>query len=443
MVTRASGTIVRELERIVAGQVYPYSALATDLQARIALAVEPDSQVECVVYPRTPEELAEIMACAHRNRWRVLPTGQASKLGWGGLARGIDLVVSTERLDRLIEHAVGDLTVTVEAGMRFTHLEKSLAAAGQFIALDPAYRESASLGGVLATADTGSLRQRHGGVRDLCLGLSLVRADGKIAKAGGRVVKNVAGYDLMKLLTGSYGTLGIVTQMTLRLYPLAEASRTVLLSGTVEAIAGVCLTLRTSALTPSGLDVLSSSTVARLDIAPGLGLAVGFTGLSASVDKQCGLCLEVGRAWGAEGTILADTRFEHRLHEHLRSAVPGPNVVLCKAGVLPARSVELLDTLDTVSAEYGLASSGIVYAGSGLAVLRFGPDAECAKAIARIRAYCESQAGFLSVLEASPAFKQQFDVWGYTGNALGVMRRVKQQFDPENILSPGRFVGGI
>lgn len=442
MVTRPTGTIVRELERIVGGQVYPYSALATDLQARIVLAVAPDSQVECVVYPRTPEELAEIMVCAHRNRWRVLPTGRASKLGWGGLARGVDLVVSTERLDRLVEHAVGDLTVTVEAGLRFAQLEKSLAAAGQFLGIDPAYPESASLGGVLATADTGSLRQRHGGVRDLCLGLSLVRADGKIAKAGGRVVKNVAGYDLMKLLTGSHGTLGIVTQMTLRLYPLAEASRTVLLSGTAEAIAGVCLTLRTSALTPGGLDVLSTSTVARLGIAPGLGLAVRFMGLTASVDKQCGLCLEVGRAWGAEGTSLEDTRY--RLHEHLRSAVPGPNVLLCKAGVLPARSVELLSTLDTICAEHGIASSGIVYAGSGLAVLRFGPEgAECAKTVARVRAYCESQGGFLSVLEASPAFKQQFDVWGYTGNALGMMRRVKQQFDPESILSPGRFVGGI
>ena len=148
-------------------------------------------------------------------------------------------IVSTQKLDRLIAHAVGDLTVTVEAGMKFAKLQEILATAGQFLPLDPAYPDRASIGGIIATADTGSLRHRYGGVRDLLLGITFVRADGKIAKAGGRVVKNVAGYDMMKLFTGAYGTLGILTEVTFRVYPLPTTEGTVILTGAADKLANL------------------------------------------------------------------------------------------------------------------------------------------------------------------------------------------------------------
>ncbi|HEY9883407.1 MAG TPA: FAD-binding oxidoreductase, partial [Thermosynechococcaceae cyanobacterium] len=211
-------------------EVQAWETLPAAQQASIAQAVAPDVTVSGVAYPSTPAALAAMVQADDRQP--LLPCGAGSKLAWGGLVGGLKdkektlplLVVSTERLNQLIDHAIGDLTVTVEAGMRFADVQATLATAGQYLPIDPAYPDHATIGGIIATADTGSLRQRYNGVRDLLLGVSIVRADGQVAKAGGRVVKNVAGYDLMKLFTGSYGTLGIITQATLRVYPLPEAS---------------------------------------------------------------------------------------------------------------------------------------------------------------------------------------------------------------------------
>lgn len=155
-----------------------------------------------IVYPRTQAELAAVMAVAHQQRWRLLVCGHASKLHWGGLTQQIDLVVCTQGLQRVVAHATGDLTVTVEAGLSLAALQAKLAPFRQSVALDPAYAETATLGGLIATRDGGSLRHRYGSLRDMCIGITFIRADGQSAKAGGRVVKNVAGYDLMKLMTG-------------------------------------------------------------------------------------------------------------------------------------------------------------------------------------------------------------------------------------------------
>ena len=187
-----------------------------------------------LVFPKTLTTLAAIVKQAQQQQWRILICGNGSKLDWGGLTEDIQLVVSTQKCDRLIEHAVGDLTVTVEAGLKLKDLQQQLQTHNQFLPIDP------------ATADTGSWRQGYGGIRDLLLGISFVRADGEIAKAGGRVVKNVAGYDLMKLFTGAYGTLGVISQATFRTYPIPEASKTVLLTGKADKIAEVVQTIRNS-----------------------------------------------------------------------------------------------------------------------------------------------------------------------------------------------------
>ncbi len=261
-------------------------------QERVEKAVAPDSKIDCTVYPNTQEELAAVIAWAEQNRCALLPCGSGSKLDWGGLVKldsdppqspltrgdnslkvpllkgdlggspglktrpnppdvGGLAAVSTSRLNRLVEHAVGDLTVTAEAGMKFADLQQILAASGQFLPIDPAYPQQATLGGIVATADAGSLRHRYRGVRDLLLGMTFVRSDGKIAVAGGRVVKNVAGYDLMKLFTGAYGTLGVISQVTFRVYPLPESSGTVVLTGEINALSQTAQILLSSALTPT------------------------------------------------------------------------------------------------------------------------------------------------------------------------------------------------
>ncbi|QLE48223.1 FAD-binding oxidoreductase [Nostoc sp. C057] len=400
-------------------------------QKRIQQAVTSGKPPTCIVYPRTQQQLAAVIAKAHSHNWRVLPCGSGSKLSWGGLVKGVDVVVSTERVNQLIEHAVGDLTVTVEAGMKFSDLQALLAKSRQFLALDPTAPESATIGGIVATGDTGSLRQRYGSVRDQLLGVTFVRADGEIAKAGGRVVKNVAGYDLMKLLTGSYGTLGLISQLTFRVYPLSEASGTVVLTGSAEAVSQAADILRGSALTPVQADLLSTKLVSSLGLGQGLGLIARFQSISESVKEQSNRVLEVGQKLGLNGAIFADAdeaslwqRLQERIHFSARESV-----ITCKIGVLPTAAVDILTQVEL----------GLIHISSGLGLLQLEDENQ----VLQVRDSTQLNRGFLTILEAPVAVKEQIDVWGYTGNALPLMRRIKEQFDSKNILSPGRFVGGI
>ena len=419
--------------------VYSIDALDSKFSAQLAQVV-PEARLECAVFPSSIEQLAEAIACVRSNRWRVLICGSGSKLHWGGLAAGVQVVVSTARLNRVIDHAVGDMTVTAEAGLRFAELQALLKHHGQFLPADPAYADQATLGGVVATADTGALRQRYGGIREFLIGVSLVRTDGKIAKAGGRVVKNVAGYDLMKLLTGSYGTLGVISQLTFRLYPLSTGSRSLVLVGETEAIATTTAALLRSGLTPTAaelvtLDLLPSD---LLPLDQPLGLVVRFQSIEISVERQADRLLEIGQAAGLSGVAVTDAAEDllwQQLLEPLQSHSPEPQIT-CKIGVVPANAVELLALAQSKGA------IGCFHAGSGLGTLRFGA-ALTPQAFLELRDRCQLQGGFLSLLEAPIAWKQKLDVWGYPGDAIEVMRSLKRQFDPENLFSPGRFVGGI
>jgi glycolate oxidase FAD binding subunit len=317
-------------------------------------------------------------------------------------------------------------------------LQALLAKSRQFLALDPTAPELATIGGIVATADTGFLRQRYGSVRDQLLGITFVRADGEIAKAGGRVVKNVAGYDLMKLLTGSYGTLGFISQLTFRLYPLPEASGTVVLTGSAEAVSQAADILRGSALTPVQADLLSNKLVSSLGLGEGVGLIARFQSISESVKEQSNRVLEVGQKLGLDGAIFADgdeANLWQRLQERIHTTAT-ESVITCKIGVLPTTAVEILTQVEL----------GLIHISSGLGLLQL----ESKNQVLMMRDACgglrlgtQAHRGFLTILSAPRAVKEQIDVWGYTGNALPLMRRIKEQFDRKNILSPGRFVGGI
>jgi glycolate oxidase FAD binding subunit len=442
-------TIVQKLESIAgAAQVCTYPSLETSWQAKIMQAVTPSSTLACMVSPNSQEELAEVMACAQRHQWRMLLAGEGSKLGWGGLVKEPQIVVSSQRLTRLIDHAVGDLTVTVEAGIPFAYLQAILAKEGQFLPLDPTYSDIATLGGIIATADTGSLRQRYGGVRDLLLGISFIRADGQVAKAGGRVVKNVAGYDLMKLFTGAYGTLGFMAQMTLRLYPLPETSKTLLMTGDITKITQAREILFRSVLTPTAADLLSPNLVSLLGAERASGLLIRFQGLEASVQEQ-------SRQWQAitQELRLSTTSFVEKEEVLLWRRIqevrePKNPAVTCKIGVLPSDGVEALAMLETMAKKHNLSvekTLGILHAGSGVGVIQVEDSSadNLQRFLMELRTYYQTRQGFLSILEAPVALKQKFDVWGYTSNSLGLMRSLKNQFDPGKLLNPNRFVGDI
>lgn len=422
---------MQELEQIVGvGGVCRWQDVNPFWQKQIQETVT-DGKIEGIVYPNTQAELAAVTAWAAEQDYGILPCGSGSKLDWGGLVKSVKLVVSTQRLNQLIEHAVGDLTVTVEAGMKFATLQQILAKENQFLPLDPAYPDSATIGGIVATADTGSLRQRYRGVRDLLLGISLIRSDGQLAKAGGRVVKNVAGYDLMKLLAGSYGTLGIISQVTLRVYPLASASETVFLTGEPESLQKATQVLLTSSLTPVAIDVLSKPLATTLDIGKAVSLAVRFQSIPESVKEQSGRLLEIGATFGLQGQIYP-ANDESNFWQQLKQLMWTPateSSVICKLGMRPGNALQTLSQWQQVKS--------LIHVGSGLGVLQF--DAVSAETLLQIRQQCETHGGFLTVLKGPGNLKQQLEVWGYNGTALPLMQRIKQQFDPDNLLSPDRF----
>ncbi|MBD0345804.1 MAG: FAD-binding oxidoreductase, partial [Coleofasciculus sp. Co-bin14] len=174
----AGASIVQGLEPIVGNSaICNWENLKSIWQERIAKVNALETFPSSIVYPSTAEELAKVITHAYSNSWSILPCGSGSKLGWGGMGKNVDLVVSTERLNRIIDHAVGDLTITVEAGVKYAELQEILSKSGQFLPLDPAYPQDATLGGIVATADSGSLRHRYGGIRDMLLGITFVRSD--------------------------------------------------------------------------------------------------------------------------------------------------------------------------------------------------------------------------------------------------------------------------
>ena len=380
--------------------------------------------------PTSAAELAELVTIANLDRSPLIVAGNSSKLDWGGIVSGAKSIVSTQKLDRLIAHAVGDLTITVEAGMQFAKLQEILATAGQFLPLDPAYPDRATIGGIIATADTGSLRHRYGGVRDLLLGITFVRADGKIAKAGGRVVKNVAGYDMMKLFTGSYGTLGILTEVTLRVYPVPTTEGTVILTGSVDRLAKVAKILLASTLTPIAADVVSTAFSQHLEISNTPSLVVKFATIPESIAQQSAQLLEIAKGLGLKGGIWQGAQAA-QLWSSIQTGIWGDRPIGCKLGVRLTAAVETIEQIDRLTDN---TAKGVIHLNSGIGAIAISDSHH----IAPLRSHCESAGGFLSVLQAPVDVKQQLDVWGYRGNAVPLMRQIKQQFDPFDLLNPGR-----
>jgi glycolate oxidase FAD binding subunit len=368
-----------------------------------------------------------------RSGKKLLIAGSGSKLAWGGLVQQPDLLLRTTQLDRLIDHAVGDLTVTVEAGISFNKLQAQLATANQFLPLDPLFSDRASIGGIISTADTGSLRQRYGGVRDLLLGLSWIRPDGEMAKAGGRVVKNVAGYDLMKLFTGAYGTLGIIQQVSLRVYPLPLASGSVWITGADAALAQLVAKLGAMSLTPTSLDLLTASLVAKSQLGDRIGLLARFQTIPESITVQSNQLVQTARELGLEAALLQEDR-ESQIWQNLRSLIMDCPVT-AKIGLRPTATVDFLTTFSAANPPSRL---GLVHVSSGIGMIGLGANTRSTELLA-LRQQCETAGGYLSVLTAPNETKQQMEVWGYQGAAVKVMRQLREQFDRESIFNPGKF----
>lgn len=419
-------------------EVIPWEKLTPSWQTKLQGAIAPrarhfviasNTPVSHLISPRSEADLGQVMEIAQQHQLKVIPCGSGSKLDWGGLVKDASWAISTQYLNQVIDHASGDLTVTVEAGIKLQDLQNTLKAANQFLPIDPSFPDSATIGGIVATGDAGSWRQRYGGIRDAVLGLTFVRADGKIAKAGAKVVKNVAGYDLMKLFTGAYGTLAIISQVTFRVYPMPPASATILLTGDSNGINTLAKGLLISGLTPTAADLISQAMVKELGLGDGCGLIARFQSISESVEQQLAQLNSLAQQLNLKTSYYRDSE-ELFIWNKLNSLV---YPIFCKVGVMPAAIMTVLNSGDNLA---------MINLSSGLGKL-YSHEENALNELKKTRALFEQHQGFLTILTAPSTLKQNIDPWGYRGNGLDLMKKIKQQFDPQNLLNPGRFVGGI
>ncbi|MCY3844285.1 MAG: FAD-binding oxidoreductase [Acidobacteria bacterium] len=416
-------------------------ALVTELTARVrggtaragtGRDVADGVRPRLVAEPVTPEGLAESLAWATSEGLRVLVAGGRTKLDWGAASGPIDLLLSTARLDRVVEHRHGDLTATVEAGATLSAVNAALAAHGQRLPWDPPWPDRATVGGIVATNDSGPRRHGHGAPRDSIIGVTVARADGRVARAGGIVVKNVAGYDLSRLLTGSFGCLGVILTATFKLAPAPPASRTLEVTvDSLEQAASVAADLAAAPLTPTALEVSS----------PPVRLLARFESVEASVSEQVeaartlvGTCGSAATHAGADEQAVWD---RHAAHWY----APG---TLVKLATVPAELFPTLVWLRGRAADAGVELAAAGRAGLGVVDLRLdGPLEAQAAVVAELRARLPLGRGSAVIRRGEPELRRQVGAWGPIGDALPVMQAIKRRFDPEGTLNPGRGPGGL
>jgi glycolate oxidase FAD binding subunit len=403
-----------------------------------------------VAEPGTAEDLARCLRWARGAGLKVTPRGGGTKMGWGNPPAACDLLLSTARLNRVLEHAWADMTVIAEAGCRVADLQQALAEHGQHLALDPLWPERATLGGILSTNDSGTLRLRYGSLRDLIIGITVALPDGTLARSGGKVVKNVAGYDLAKLFTGALGTLGVIVQAIFRLHPLPRETRSLTFSGTPAALNQLLLSILASRLTPIGLQLRAAPGGAQLDIRFD-GTAAGIQAQVDQVDQLRQLAAPVS-APSDTPAPLADVWTSHQAiwdgAAPAPPAPPRPRRLLARLSVLPAQIAAVCALIERAAAARSLAWQMVVQ-GVGAGYVRLEGDEPALRAT--LLALREELAGTgeteprgtIVALGCPLAVKRGLDVWGPASDAQPVMMRIKQRFDPDGTLNPGRFLGGI
>jgi glycolate oxidase FAD binding subunit len=379
-----------------------------------------------------PADLGEAVE-AVRGTGALLFRGAGTKLDWGAPAERVERIVSSARLGALLRHDPGDLTAVVQPGMPLVTLQEALAGHGQRVALDPPH-PGATVGGTFVANDHGPLRQRYGTLRDLVIGTTVVLADGTVSRSGGRVIKNVAGYDLAKLWCGSLGTLGFVTELVVRCHPLPETSGTLRLEADEARATDVVRAALAAPVEPVALDWDGSALVARFE---GRAPAV-----SAQRDAFSALARDAGAP--ASGDWL-DASDEAAQWDAVAAALRGDEgETTARAATLPAGLSAAVAALRAAAHEAGVEARVHSHAGLGLHTARLaGGDASAhAAAVAGWRRRL-GEGGHVVVRRRAPGLTASEAVWGPATPATALMRRVKAQLDPERRCAPGRFLGGI
>jgi len=389
-----------------------------------------NAQGRVVLSPGTVEEVAAVTRAANERGVAIEIAGAGTKRGWGNPVDA-QIVLSAARLNGVREHSWQDLTATVGAGTTWAAMQQELAKHGQFVALDPLWPETATVGGVIATNDSGALRLRYGSLRDLIIGMTIVLADGTIAKSGGKVVKNVAGYDLHKLMTGAFGTLGVIVEVTFRLHPVAAHTRVwSVASQDADALGEVMMKVLDSHLSMQAMQMCAS--------AEGYALDVELASLPEVLTTQ----MEQLRRLAHEGAPMEAAEVQGIFNA--REALFRGDALVVKMTMVPGAIARLSREVVKLGGTAVTQAVGIMFArfedATTLSALRELVEAEESAALVVLQAP--------TVLQAPDAISRAAEEVAPAGGPRAAARsalieEIKRQFDAKRTLNPGRFVGEI
>lgn len=412
-----------------------------------------------VEIPGDVDELCRVLKDAHAAAEASIIWGGGTRIHVGNIPERYDVAVDLTRLDRVVEHEPGDLTIVAEAGLTLAALHSHVAGSGLWLPFDPPRPDAATIGGSVASNAAGPLRGGFGSVREMILGMKVIQPDGTVTRTGGKVVKNVQGYDLHRLHVGAIGTLGVIAEIAFKLLPLPAATGAVAAwFDDLEGAAAAAKQVLGGSFAPEALSVYVGPTAAGLIrglAPPGNGadashlLLVRLAGGTATVARQTTILTGAAGTAGAAGYEVLHGGDGSAAWETVAADQAEP-LVAARATLKPSDAFEYLAALETAAAPGPLALDGAVHAGFGTVVARWTPrdradgDQDAARTAA-LAAFAEARSrGAAAVIETCPVeMKKTLDVYGELGPELDIMRRLKAQFDPGRNLSPGRFAGRI
>ncbi|RTR36008.1 FAD-binding oxidoreductase [Robertmurraya yapensis] len=404
-----------------------------------------------IVAPATEEEISEVLKYANAHGKKISVIAGGTKRGFGGVNETEDILLSLSNYTGIVEHTVGDMTLTVKAGTSFKEIQDYLAGYNQKISLDPSWSEAATIGGVIAANDSGPKRLGYGSARDVVIGLRVVYPDGTVIRSGGKVVKNVAGYDMNKLFIGSMGTIGVISEVTVKLRPVPKYESLVLLTfpdGDLLEIKSFVVNFLDSVMEPITLEILNPSIAEKLGRQKRYTLAISFEDVESSVHYQEEF---VKRIKPANADIIvvekdnASEFWEKFYHLSPRGTEPGHDTeATVKVGVVNLDVLKIIQKAEQLSDAYNLRIEAHGGLGHGLCQVHlYGASEDVEGAIKELRIYATSLGGYATIKHLPLVLRQKISVWGERPSYFFLFEGIKKKIDPNKILNPNRFIGGI
>ncbi|MED4204819.1 FAD-binding oxidoreductase [Neobacillus mesonae] len=408
---------------------------------------------DITVFPKTEQEIVGILKYANENGMKVNIMGGGTKRGFGGIEVSADILLSLEQYKGVVEHSPGDMIVTVKPGTTFQELQEFLAEHNQKVPLDPALPKEATIGGIIAANDFGPKRLGYGSARDMVIGLRMIYPDGTIIRAGGKTVKNVAGYDMNKLFIGSMGTLGVISEITIKLRPVQQSESLMLLSfpdGNLKEIHTFTISLLDSVMEPIALELINPALAEKLTGNRAYTLAISFEDVASSVRYQVEY-VKQKKSENASISILEDLA-ARKFWGNLADIPPNGRQMdseqttraSVKIGVKNLDVSQVIKESQLLQDSCNLKVEAHGGLGTGLCkVYLSGANDDVASAITVLQNFAENMCGYAVITHLPLALRRQIEVWGKKPVHFFLLDGIKAKVDPKRILNYGRYVGGI